>query len=96
MTDEPLASGISGLFGPRITNNEKLLIGLPSSSDYNSLSQLNSSRFNTLNSSVTTMQGQLNDLAAYIVNLKLSLTSHVADFTGHTGVPAATGHGSLT
>jgi len=83
---EPLASGISGAFGPRITDNEKLLIGLPSRSDYDTLAQLHSSRFNTLDTSMTTIQDQLNDLAAYIINLKLNLTSHIADFTGHTGV----------
>ena len=93
---EPLASGISGAFGPRITDNEKLLIGLPSRSDYDTLAQLHSSRFNTLDTSMTTIQDQLNDLAAYIINLKLNLTSHIADFTGHTGVPAEQGHGSLS
>mgnify|MGYP003144747214 CR=1 FL=1 len=93
---EPLASGISGAFGPRITDNEKLLMGLPSRSDYDTLAQLHSSRFNTLDTSMETMQSQLNDLTAYIVNLKLNLTSHITDFTGHTGVPAITGHGSLT
>ena len=96
MADEPLATGISGNFGPRITDNEKLLVGLPSRSDYDTLAQLHSSRFNTVDSAITTMQEQLSDLAAYIVNLKLNLTSHTADFTSHTGKPADEGHPSLS
>ena len=93
---EPLASGISGNFGPRITDNEKLLVGLPSRSDYDTLAQLHSSRFNSLDAALTTLQEQMNDLASYVVNLKLSLTSHTADFTGHTGLPADEGHPSLS
>ena len=96
MADEPLASGISGAFGPRITDNEKLLIGLPSRADYETLAQLHSSRFNTLDSNMSAMQDQLTDLVGYIVNIKLNLTSHLDSFTGHTGVPAITGHGTLT
>jgi hypothetical protein len=82
---EPLASGISGDFGPRIADNEKLLMGLPSRSDYDTLSTLHSSRFNTLDTALTNLQNQVNDLQAYIVNLKLNLSSHVSDFTGYTG-----------
>ena len=96
MADCGLASGISGDFGPRIADNEKLLVGLPSRSDYDTLAQLHSSRFNSLDSSLSTVQEQVNDLLAYVINLKLSLTSHIADFTGHTGLPADEGHPSLS
>ena len=86
---------MSGLFESRILDNEKTLLSLPNRSDYDSLSQLHSSRFNTLDTDLTTLQNQIRDFSSYLVNLKLTLNSHIGNFTGHTGVAASSGHNGL-
>lgn len=95
-----LYSGLSGQvddIDARLLNVEQQILSYPTSSDFDTLSTLSSSRFNTLNSSLSSIQTKLATLETYIVNLKLSHTSLTRSFTGHTGVVARTGHhGGLT
>lgn len=80
-------ANMSGFFGPRITDLEKYYLGLPNKGDYNTLQQSNNTQFNTLNTTVTAMNETLDDLTAYIVNLKLAHTALYTGFTGHTTHP---------
>lgn len=94
MANCSLASGnsgdianMSGFFGPRITDLEKQYLGLPNRADYNTLQQSNNTQFNSINDSISTINETLEDLTAYIVNLKLAHTALYTGFTGHTDHP---------
>ena len=80
-------ANMSGFFGPRITDLEKYYLGLPARADYNTLQQSNNTQFNTINTSIATLTESLDDLTAYIVNLKLAHTALYTGFTGHSTHP---------
>jgi hypothetical protein len=80
-------ANMSGFFGPRITDLEKYYLGLPTRADYNTLQQSNNTQFNTINANIASMSETLDDLTAYIVNLKLAHTALYTSFTGHSTHP---------
>lgn len=91
-----LYSGLSGDLQDledRVLDIEGKIVAFPTSDDFDTLSALTTSRFNTLTSSVNNLTAKLASLEVYIVNLKLSHTSLERAFTGHTGIitPAISG-----
>ena len=80
-------ANMSGFFGPRITDLEKYYLGLPTRADYNTLQQSNNTQFNTISTDIASMSETLDDLTAYIVNLKLAHTALYTGFTGHSTHP---------
>jgi len=83
-----LVTGLSGridLVELRMLNVEKNVLRLPSKADYNTLSQSNTARFNTLQAASDANAATLNTLIEYISNLKLSHTALESSFSGHTG-----------
>jgi hypothetical protein len=84
-------SGLSG----RVDILEAQYLSFPTNSDWSVLSSSNSARYNNLNSIVSSLQNKVTTLEQYIVNLKLAHTALDRAFTGHTGVPASTGHAGL-
>jgi len=81
-------SGLSG----RVLELEAVVAGLADAYDYNTLSALNTSRYNSLEDTLTAAVDKLTILEQYIVNLNSSHNNLRATLTGHTGVPAKTGH----
>jgi hypothetical protein len=70
----------------QVFDNAKLINGLPSKSDFKQLSQTHSSRFNSIESDIATIQSSLDGIIGYMQNLKLAHSSLYSDFTGHTGL----------
>lgn len=75
-------TGLSG----RVLTLEAIVLDFPSSADWSTLNALNSSRYNTLSTTVTALQSKVQSLETYIVNLKLSHTSLQYQLSGHTGL----------
>jgi len=92
MTLSELSGLYSGLSGDlqdledRVLDIEGKIVAFPTSDDFDTLSALTTSRFNTLQSSINSLTSKLATLEVYVVNLKLSHTSLERAFTGHTGV----------
>jgi hypothetical protein len=80
VTDEQF-SGLSG----QVFDNAKLILGLPSKTDFDNLSATYSARFNSIESNIVTVQSVLDDIVSYMQNLKSSHVSLLSNFTGHTG-----------
>ena len=86
-------SGLSG----RVLELEANVIGFPTASDWSALAALNSSRFNSLNDTITSISNRLLLMETYVTNLRQAHVSLNSYFTGHTGVVARSGHrGGLT
>jgi len=75
-------SGLSGdvvALQTDVTNNSKILLGLPSKADYNNQQAYISQQFNTINASLETAIETQNTLVQYVSNLKQTITEHVSD-----------------
>jgi len=89
MTIEASLNDLSGLWqalSGQVFDNEKLILGLPSKSDFNSLSSTHSSRFNTLEANVSTLQDQITELIGFIQNLALEHSQLESNFDIYTGI----------
>lgn len=75
-------TGLSG----RVLALEAIVLNFPSSSDWDSLNTMNATRYNSLDSALTSIRNRLSDLETYVVNLKLSYTDLQRQYTGHTGL----------
>lgn len=96
MTDFDDLSGVVDQTNARVLNLEQQMMAFPTDVDWATLATLNSSRFNSLDSSLSSIITKLNKLEQYAVGLKLVYNSLNAQFTGHTGHSAASGHSGLT
>ena len=90
-----LSGAISGL-EVRIAQLEVDVVQFPTTTDFNSLSALGTSRYNTVDSSMEDVLLKLAGLETYITNLRMYVLALERRFTGHTGVAAASGHNGLT
>jgi hypothetical protein len=75
-------TGLSG----RVLALEAVVLDFPSSEDWNTLNNLNSTRYNNIDTALTALRSKVTDLETYIVNLKLSHTDLQRQFTGHSGL----------
>ena len=88
MTDQAALSDLTGLWqalSGQVFDNQKLILGMPSKHDFDNLQQIHASRFNSLETSLTTLQDNVNDLIGFVQNLKLTYSDLNTAFTGHTG-----------
>ena len=85
-------SGDISTLGTRITDNERIIIGLPSATDYSRLASSHASRFNELSSDLADALEDVRVLQQYVVNLKLAHGELSTLVTAHTGIPAVSGH----
>jgi len=53
-------------------------------------------QFDIIEADVNTMKSQLQTLQSLYTNLYITVRNNFATFTGHTGIPAASGHRGLT
>ena len=88
MTTQSALETLTGLWvalSGDVADNSKIILGMPTKSDIANLTTIHSSRFNSLESDVTTIQNTLNDIVGFMQNLKSSHVSLEESFTGHTG-----------
>jgi len=81
---EYLSGAFSGL-EDRVSLLETQVVQFPSTNEFNSLSAIGTSRYNTVNTSMTSVLGKLASMETYIVNLKLYVLNLERSYTGHTG-----------
>lgn len=86
---EYLSGVVSGL-ELRVAQLETDVVQFPTTTDFNSLSSVNTSRYNTVDTSMTDVLAKLAQLETYIVNLRMYTLALERNYTGHTG---QTGHG---
>lgn len=78
-------SGAFDTLSGQVTDNIKLLLGLPNKTDFDNMQAAHSQQFNSITSDIADLESKFNDLYQLAVNLKLSHSALTDDFTGHTG-----------
>jgi len=89
MTTEAALQDLTGLFQALsgiVYDNQKNIFAFPTKADFSSLSSTHSSRFNTIESSITEIQDSVNDLIGFVQNLKLQQSQTATDFADYTGL----------
>jgi len=92
-------SGLSGEFvslEARLDNLDAQILAFPTSADFNELTSLLSSRYNTVQEQLTSIVTRYNLLQAYVVNLNAAHLDLQTQFLSHTGLSAISGHNGLT
>lgn len=88
MTTQQSLEQLTGLWqalSGDVADNSKVILGMPSKADIANLTVIHSSRFNSLETNVTTIQNTLNDIVGFMQNLKSAHVSLEESFIGHTG-----------
>lgn len=88
MTVEKSLQQLTGLFqalSGTVQDNSQFVLQVPTKSDFNNLSATHSSRFNTIEANIDTLETKIDEIIGFMQNLKSSHATLTADFTGHTG-----------
>jgi hypothetical protein len=76
-------------------NNQQLLLR-PSNSEFSRFQMTWNRQFSDLTTLANDLNAKVKTLQQLYVGLNQLVNQHFSLFTGHTGVPAATGHNGLT
>ena len=88
MTVDSNLEALTGLFialSGQVFDNQKYILAMPTRSDIDNLSRIDSAKFNSIKTDVSSIQSQLTNVITYIQNLKGVHQSLYESFINHTG-----------